>query len=325
MKVQKLQQALEAIKPALNDEGICSFSHGYVLASNNEIFIRYRFEDSDIQGTIHLKELHKLLSEIDIDEQVELKETKDEILLSCININAGFAKTNTILPEFHEAKSWKPLPVNFMPALKKVIPVCGKEDSRFILTCINVLRDGYLEASDNYRVIRYDIHEKMPVGTFIIPAESAKKLLEFDLTDITLKENIVYFKNENTEIYCPVVGDNYPNTESIFKVDGEKIDLPEILHEVIQRAEIFSQDKEAYYRSVEIKFSKDSVLVKSESDFAWFEENIKDIKSQFAGLNLVIIPHLFKDILKENCSCIYSKNSVRFENDDFIYVAMLKA
>ncbi len=334
MQIKKsvLQNALEVTRSALANREIIEqstsfvFTKGYIITYNDEISIRYPI-NLEIEGVIRSDKLYNLLSKIKKEDIDISYSSKNEVEISSGRMKAGI----TIQPEIKipldilEVDGWKELPKNFVESIKFAIPFCGKDMSRPLLTAIHVNKNGFVEASDSYCIVRYTLEKEMPVNTFLIPATAATEIVKINPTTIAFKEKgWIYFRSEDGIVIASRIfdEDKYFDVSSFLEVEGQQIIFPSNTLEVIERASVFAKRDFVLDEKIEMKFENKRLKIKSTSAEGWFEEEL-NIRYSSESQSIVIPPYLLRDILSKTTKSIISKDRIKFEGENWIYIATL--
>ena len=215
------------MKPGLANKEIIeqttsfAFFEGRVVTYNDEISISHPLEGLKLEGAVIADKLYALLGKIK-KEEIEIKVEGSEILISSGRIKAGLTLQSEIkLPlgeEVMTKSKWKALPEKFTKSVSFVMTSCSRDMSRAVLTAVHINKDGFIEASDSYRVARCDLGEEMPVKTFLLPASSAVEMVKFNPTYIAEGKGWIHFKTEEDSIMsCRIFEDEYPDTKPHLK------------------------------------------------------------------------------------------------------------
>ena len=332
IKTKDLLEALEIVKPGLaTKEQIAqttafAFMGDRIVTYNDEISISHPVEGLEIKGAIQAEELYSLLKKITKDE-IDITLSANEIILKSGRIETGFTLHQEIklpLDEIDVIGTWQKVPSGFLKGLKFVIPCCSKDMSNPVLTCVHINEAGFIEASDGFRLVQYALKDaEMP--TFLIPAMSAIEVLKLEPSELSKTNSWVHFRSEfGTIISCRIFTDKFPNTTPHFKVKGEKITFPTSLPEVLNRAVVFSKRDHFIDENVDIDIIEDKIKVSSKSDSGWFKE-ILNIKYDNTPLAFSVAPQLLLGILSETSEGTIGEKSLKFQNEDWQYISMLKA
>ena len=329
---EELKKALEIVKPGLANKEIIEQSTSFafmkdkVVTYNDEISISHPISGLDITGALKAEELYQLISKTKKDE-IEVILEDNQIILQSGRAKAGLIlQTDIKLPlkEIGEIEKWKTLPENFSKAVRFVSIAAGIDMSRPVLTCIHVDKSGYVEASDGFRIVKYE-NMKIPVNTFLIPVSSARELIKLNPTKIAEGQGgwIHFQTNEGSIISCRVFEDKYPDTSKFLKVEGVSLTMPAIVSEIIDRAIVFSKRDHSFDEQVFIVIQNNKIKINAKSETgSWFEEDA-NMRFKDDSISFAITPYLLQDILKETSSFVINENMMKFEGTDWLYVTTL--
>jgi DNA polymerase III sliding clamp (beta) subunit (PCNA family) len=192
------------------------------------------------------------------------------------------------------------------------------------LTCVHVSESGIVEASDGNRITQCQLKDEMPVKDFLIPAGSVVSMIKLKPTKISLGEGWVHFQTEeSTVISCRIFEEKYPNTSPHLKVEGVQLILPQSIDEVLDRAAVFAKRDHVLDESLQITIKNKRLTIRADSDTGWFEEEI-NMRYDGDPISFFITPYLLKGILAETSACILSEKRIKFEGQDWQYIAVLK-
>jgi hypothetical protein len=335
MKIETdvFKNALNTAKPALANKEIIeqttsfSFIDGNVVTYNDEICITTPLPGIEINGVIKAEELYKFINKVK-EKEFDINITENEIVMKAGRAKVGFALNSNILLPLSEtlqgvSKKWKPLHEKFLQACKFASASASTDMSDQKLTCVHITSEGVIEASNNYRMVIWDLQTSLPIKTTLIPATSIREVVRLQPTKVREGDGWIHFMNgQGTTISCRTFDEVFVDTKAIMKTIGKtkKITFPEGILPILEKAEIFSQDQKTD-GSVTLDFKDGKLTVKSESATAWFKETIAfDGDDEFS---FSITPYLLKDILKETNVCSINKNVLKFEAQ-FIYITSLR-
>ena len=332
MKVNRneLLKALEAVKPGITNKEVIeqttsfAFMNGKVVTYNDNISISYPVLGIDFTGAIKAEEFYKLLSKMKTDE-IEMEVTDSEILVTAEKMKASMSLQSEILlplDQIEELGKWSTLPDNFCDMLAFVVSTCSNNMARPILTTIHVA-STLVEASDSYRLKKIR-NEGKKLPEFLIPANSAKEVIKFEPTKISLGSGWVHFMKDQAILSCRIFSDKYPETAQFFEVKGKEVSFPPTLTEIIERAIIFAKRDTVIDEQVTIKVTDKELIITSKSDFGRFEEKTR-IKYSEKPFSFTISPSFFMDILKLSNTCIVNDRMIKFSGENWESVIMLMA
>lgn len=334
MKINKndFKKALENVKPGLASNEVIeqttsfAFMGDRVVTYNDEISISHPMEGMELTGAVKADEMYALLSKLKGDEiEMEIEDT--QILITSGKSRAGMALQSEIklpLDEVGERGKWKKLPDDFLDNLKFVIGGCSSDSSRPILQCVNFSEGGKYVSSDNISLTLVK-GEELPIEAFLLPQHTCAQLIKFGPTKIAQGGGgWIHFQNpEKTTMSCRTFEEKFPDITGLLKQKGEKIELPKNIEEIIDRAEVFAKRGSYLDESITISISKKKVTVRGESETGWFEESDK---TTYEGepINFSINPYLFRNILSKTHQCILNSSAIKFEEEGWEYLAMLR-
>jgi DNA polymerase III sliding clamp (beta) subunit (PCNA family) len=334
MKIKKLelQKALEIIRPGLAGKEVIEqstsfiFTDEHVVTYNDEISIRHPIKGLNIEGAVHAEEFYRLLAKIP-NEEFEMQIVKNELQIKAGRLRAGLTLQSEVklpLSELGTLKNWKSLPEYFCECIKFVMNCTSRDMSRPVLTCIHINKDGVIEASDNYRIVRWNVDEQLPY-TFLLPATSAVELVKLKPTHITTTQGWVHFKTtEDTIFSCRVFDEKFPDVTPFLKVEGIPIRLPRDIGNILDRANVFATRDHILDEEVTVTLVKNNLKIRSESDVGWLEEEAH-VRYNDEPLKFTLAPYQLKNILAETLSCTLGENRLRFESSaGWIYITTLK-
>lgn len=329
---KELLEALEIVKPGLSTKEIIEQSTSFafiknrVITYNDEISISHPVKGLKLTGAIKADEFYKLLSKLKGDE-IEMDIQESEVLLKAGKARAGITLQQEIrlpLEEVNKPEDWKVLPEKFCHHLRFAMGACSNDMSRPILTCVNIKSDGTVEASDSYRLVKAKCPKKTGVETFLLPATSASHVVKLQPTQICLGNGWVHFKTEvGTVLSCRVFEDNFPDITPHLGVKGTKVEFPKTIKDVLERASVFAKRDHFLDEQINITIGGNRIKVKGESSAGWFEEEC-NMRYDKNPVTLLITPYLIQDILNETHECIISDGKIKFEGEDWVYVALLR-
>lgn len=333
-KINKLdlQKALTIVKPALANKEVIeqstsfAFMNNKVITYNDEIAISHPLS-IDIEGVIQANELYSLLARTK-DEEIQLSTKDNKLSIKGKKYKADIKFINDVtLPyesEIGKLKEWKKLPDNFIESLKLCIFSASVDTSRPLLTCVH-LNESYIEACDNYRMIKYNF-DKSYFNKVLFPANSAKKLIQYNPIKFCSTKGWIHFITKEKTIFSSrVFEDEYPDTSSIMEVmegvEGTKIRFPEETKEIIGRAEIFSRIDEGIDidEQITLNFNKNKMTIISNGEIGNFEEVVK-IEYEKKEIEFLMNPAFLFEALNIVDSAVVGKDILMFKNKDFIHV-----
>lgn len=327
---------INRLKPAIGSGEVDQSDHilfmdGGVHAFNDEIAISQPLSDLDFEGAVSAKEFIKFLSKLEAEE-IKFKEKNDELVIEAGKSKAGFklrditsaiqAITNPTPPD------WISLDSEIMEAINFVSSCASRDTSLPVFNCINVHQDGWVEATDRYRIAQYIVD--IPVNTFMLPLKTAKILYKYNPDEITMiDEGWVHFSNpDGTVIVCRVYNDKFPDTTEIVKKrNGKEITFPDNIDKLIERSDAIFRTNDLEDQEVLISVKKGKITFQVENSVSWFKEEC-DIDYEGEPLSFKGTPKLLKDIFKQTniATVTDERDRLYFDGPNYkwTYVAMLR-
>lgn len=331
----KLLDALEKTKPGVASKEFIEqstffvFTAGMIITYNDEISVAHPMKEIEgLEGAIKAEEVYKLLKKMN-DEEIEIEVIGNEFRIRGKNVEAGLMLESEIrLPIIHNAepKNWKPLPDDFLPALKFVVFSCSQDMSKPVLTCINVT-PSYAEASDGFRVTRYNFSDSLPISNFLIPESTVSHIIKYDVVDINVEEEWAHFQTrEGTILSCRIFNDAFPDIDSmkILEVEGPELTLPKSLSQVIERVSVFidKQKQSLEIPDMSVYIADKTFRARSQGEYGWVEEKVR-INYNGDPIAFSTNPIFLKDIVTLTRKCTVGNNKMKFEGDNWVHVLAL--
>lgn len=323
MKINRkeLLNALKAAQPGLAEkEGVVQsqdfvFNKERVFTFNNEVAVSHAIK-TNITGAVPAKEFYQLINKVN-SEEIELDINDNELLLKGSRAKAGLrleGKIKLPLEELGMPEKWGKLPENFCEAIQFCLFTASRDPSKEVLTCLYVTND-YIESGDNYRITRKDISTKIFKEPILLPASSAKEVIDYSPTEFAVTDGWAHFKNSKTDVIysCRIWDGEYPDQSKYLNVTGKKIQFPSTILDIMDRASVLSDGDRA-----SIIVADNKLTVKTENMSGWFEEVVR-VKFD-DSLEFEIQPDFMKSIIKINNTAIIGKNLMKFEGDSFQHV-----
>jgi len=333
MKKQDLLNALELVKPGLAAKELIAqttsfvFVDGHIITYNDEISVQCPFADITFTGAVPATELYTLLNRIK-QEDIELEVKDNELHLTSGKSRAGITLMQEVmlpLEEIGNIGKWTALPENFVQAIKMAMYSCSRSLSKPILNCVHVNKEGFVEGTDNYRVAHYKLSSVLPIETFLIPSSTVQALIKMSIKEIAEGQGWIHFKTtEGCVVSCRTMSDKFPKTADVLAVQGESLTFPSTMVEILDRAMVFAKRDNALDEIIEIDIDKNKIKVKSQNISGWFEEEAP-LKYKGNAIHFNVTPGLLKEILQTTSDFQYTDRFLKFQGEDWIFIAALRA
>lgn len=329
VNVEKLTEALTVVKPGLANKELLeqttsfAFLKGKVVTYNDEISIQYPIEGLDIEGAIEATQLYGFVGKLN-KEEIEYSVEEDELIFKSGRAKAGFTLQKEIklpLNTMPERMKWHVLPELFSKYLNRAKDVCSNDMSRPMLTCVHVLPSGIIQASDSLRLIQLDVKKEIGNQEFLLPAKTAKVVVNFEPSLIGYSDGWVHFKREDGALLsCRIFEDKYVDFSKFIKVDGKLLHFPKTLKTVIEKAEVFSKRDFLLEEVVSLIVENKKLTVRSDSDFGWFEETL-NMRYKGDSFSFQVAPMALLDILEDTVDAVITDQLLSFKTEDWVYVS----
>jgi len=334
IKTDDLIKALEIVKPGVATKEVVeqadrfAFMEGRVVTYNDDISISHPVPGLDITGAIHAKELYEILKRIK-KEEVEMEISDNEIRIESGRLKVGLTLQKEIrmpLEEIEEEEEWNPVPKELMEYLHFAMGSTTNDTSRPVLSCVHVRQDGFVESSDNIRLVQCELGEELPVDSFLIPAKCIRPLLALDMTEMAQGSgNWIHFRNsEETQFSARLMTGTFPNVDRLLNVEGIELDLPSSILDAIDKAVIFSDDELSDREEITVQLKKNRIVIKSKNTGGWVTEEL-NMKYSDDPFTFKIAPYSLQNIVKKNTLCVVSDKLIKFEGPGWKYVSALSA
>lgn len=346
INTKNLLNALNLVEPGLasrewiEQSTSFAFINGHVVTYNDELSIRHPVEDIDFTGAVNASEFHRLLQRID-HEHITLDVLGGELILEAgkkDKIKAGFTLHQEVLLPLDEvtgAREWKPIPEGFIKAIEVSMLSSSRDASMPALTCVHVTED-MIEGCDNIQLMRVHMVAPVPDAPFLIPGSAVREIHKYPLSQIDKTAGWVHFLTEHgTTISSRILNGRYPDTEPIIHVEGQQINFPKRIIQMLTRAQVFALERVtkpgpqylAAHPSdadVEIRVSDGLLKVVVQTESGWFEEETIEFVHEGEPTVFSIHPALLKEICEQECSCIMSETQIKFQALNWEYVLAKK-
>ncbi len=337
MKINKaqLQKALEIVKPGLanrknemiDQSTSFAFIENTVMTYNDEISISHPVEGLNLTGAVRAEELYQFLNKVKKDE-ITISTTENEIVLKAGKAKAGFVLQQEItmpVRDIEQKTDWVDLPDGFLSALSFVVDSCSKDMSRPVLTCVHVSGGDYIQASDGFQITMCALPESSAeMQDVLIPATAVRELTKLAVKQIAYGEEWILFRTDDDTVFsCRMLSESYPNTSHLMEVKGQKITFSNRMSEILERAMIFTKQEHQFDEELEVVLTEGQVTVKGKNDYGWFEESARE-KYKGEQASFRITPSLLKNVLTRSNTCTLGKERIKFQDQDWQYVAGLR-
>jgi len=330
MKKSELLKALEIVKPGLANKEVIdqatsfAFLDGRVVTYNDEISVSCPVPGLEIEGAVNAEVLYNYLKKIKKDE-IQTEVTENEIILKTGRAKAGLVLQSEIklpLKNVGGKRKWKDLPENFLRALAMTVEVTERDTAKPIVNSVHICKKGYVEATDNYRFLRYTVGT-LDLPSVLLPAASVREVLKFKPEQVDVGKGWLFFQTKDgAELACRFIDDPFPDASGLLNKKGQTITFPKTIIDIIDRAQVFTQADTKYNEHIKVILKDKRIRFESKSNVGRFEETA-NIRWE-GNLVFTIAPILLKGILEETKEGILDGDQLlMFEGDNWKYIAML--
>jgi hypothetical protein len=336
MRVNRLEflQQLESVSPGLSTRDILEqtscfvFEDGMVKTFNDEVACFHPTALKTFKGSVIAAPLLAVLRKMD-EEELDLSEgTKEggegELVIS--GKRRGFAvrmDSEISLPlnlVETPGKNWSPLHPDFGEAIQRVQQCASNDLSTYKLTCVHIT-PKYMEATDNYHIIRYKIKSGVTEPT-LIRRTSIKHLVHLGMGEFNMTETWAHFRNSNgLRLSCRRTVEEYCDGTATLAQTGSPMTLPKGLAEAVEKAHVFSSEN-VDDDQILIDLRPGKLRIKSEGNSGRYWE-IKKLKYDGPELSFRIAPAMLKDLCNQHNECEITSDILKVNGGKFVYVTTL--
>lgn len=326
----ELQEALEKVKPALASREIIEQSNSFafigdrVVTYNDEISISHPVEGLDIVGAIRAETLYSFLNKTK-ENDIEIEQEESQIIIKAGKSKAGLVLEEEIrlpIEEVGEIGKWQDFPKQVLEAIKFCHPICSRDMSRPLLTCVFVSGDS-VKASNSYQIVKYRLDEKMKINNLLLPATAAAELVKYpNIQEIAKGENWIHFRTEDDTIFSSRVYDGeFPEIDAFLEFDGVEISFPEVSADILDKAKIFSKgDFSAdHLPIINVEISDRKIHFSASNEHAWFEEFAR-IKYKGETIKFTTGIEFLDSLLRHSLSCLIGEDRIKFSGENWEHV-----
>lgn len=308
------------------------FKDGWMITYSDEVSCRVPGPmPDDFEGAVKASSLLKVLGKFPDDRIVISVEGNHLVFSGAAKTKRGRGKrklranleSELLMPveSVKFPKTWRPLPERFAEAVAHVRPCAGNDETKYRITCVHV-HPKWVEATDDRKFCRWPMDTGFP-GPVLIRQNSLKGLDDANMIEVGETTNWIHFRSSSDLILsCRRYGEeDFPDYGPVIDFDGEVISLPKSLVEVIERAEIVSKEvKDRNY--VTVTLDDGLVTVSGEGLSGDYEEE-RPVRYDGPRICFVCPPRVLADIIQKHAECKVTKDRVRAESPDYVYLAHL--
>lgn len=294
--IDVLKKVFPATGPKENDiQATCFvFREGFVYTYNDDILMSVSLpEDENTESfaslgefAIQAKEFLAFLNKMS-DETIILNVEDGKLLVEGRRVKAEITAEASITMPIDDIKmpeKWHHLEAEVLEALKCCAPVCSKDLTKPLSTCVR-LAHNLAEVSDVDKAVRYTMEKTKFNEQFYIPGESAKLIARYPATKYGWTEGWIWFAPEDDyspTIACRTYYDNQPfvDMSALMDTEGELIELPKNTIEALERSEVFTSSSDLTQITMEdnyltVEFAENWCVIKSAGGLGTCQEKLR--------------------------------------------------
>jgi len=301
-----LIEALLKVKPGIANKEFLEQSSHFIL--NEEEIISYNDEVSiscpfttKMKCTVDAGLFFKLIDKMEGDD-LNLKLEDKKLKIECGSVKAEliivensniFPYTEKLIDEQNELE-WEKVPSDFIHAIKMCLFSASSDKTLGTLTCI-WFEDDSIFSTDRYRMSWYKLNGNLN-KKFYIEAEFLKGLLnvESDILEFALGKSWCHFSMTDDTIYSVrlIVPESTLSIKEKFEQFQPALEtaLSDDFLKAVETVSLISQNVEEQSQYVEIEFSKDNILVYSESEKGTIQKTVKSIFNTKTPFSISVSP-----------------------------------
>ena len=322
---EELLKVLESVSPGLAvrenvEQSSClGFTDGRVVTFNEEISCS-RESPINITGAVRAKQLLDILSKLS-EDVIEVEATPSEFLIKAGQEKAGVRMENDFLLPIQSVETpgeWSKLDPEFLEAVSITHSCASSEESQFVLSCVHIHPD-YLEACDRFQIARYPVKTGVQ-EEMLVRAESIRKVLGLDMTEISVTGSWVHFRNPAGLVFsCRRYLDQYKSLDKFISADGTTpMSIPGGLEEVIAKAKIFSSES-TVRKHIKVDLKQDRIMIQGEGPSGWYKR-IGQVSFKGDPISFLISPDLLLEVSKRSKECSVGQGRLHIDSGKFKYV-----
>ena len=343
VEVQKLSNALNAVKPAVSKRSILEqmthfiFTEDAVTAFDNQICISYPIE-TGLRCTVKADSMLKFVPRID-SEKIDLSIKDGNLIGKAQGVEAELPvlvddEIYKLVSEVQKQRGktkWLPIPDKLLEGMSYCMFAAGKDASREYLTCVAVKGKDII-AGDGSRFGWAQLEETTRKN-FMIRATSVNEITRFGgFTHYCLSESWAHFKTRDKAVFhIRQDAGSYPIAQckkQFESFEGADLELKETdresIREAVETASVLSEEI-SIDKSVEISFEKNKIICKGETESGKVTRRRK-ITYEGEPFSFLINPLFLMQILDQDepSSLSIADGKMELKSENFRHLIALK-
>lgn len=326
-KREDLLHKLESVTPgiatreAIEQSSCFVFKGGRVITFNDEVACSNECKIG-FEGAVAAKPLLELLKKM-VEDVVDISVAGGELLVKGKRRRSGITlEAEIMLPvdSIEPPTEWAEIGVDFADAINVVQHCAGKDPNNFHLMCIH-MTPKYVEACDNYQVVRYKVDTGVTENC-LIKKDSFRHIVGLGMTEVSVGATWVHYRNPVGLMFSVRRESmDFESIDKILKTTGTKTTLPGGISEAVEKAEIFSSEN-SDNNVVVIELRTGELRIKGQGASGWYEER-KEIKWEGDKFSFSIAPKLLVDVAARTNDCYIAPGILKVDGGKFVYVTCL--
>lgn len=327
---EQLLTSLEAASPGLSPSGAIEqsqcfvFRGGRVYAYNDEVFCHAPAPLNGVEGAVQARPLLEVLrrfkeEEVDVSQDDEGK----QLVVSGKGRKAGVIMDKEVLlpiDKVDHPEKWRKVGDDYGEAMMMVQECAGRRQKDYATSCVH-FGPEWMEAFDNYQMLRYKIDTKAGEST-VVRATGVKVAAGIGPAAVSFTPSWMFFRNKQEIVVgCRRTVQDFFDMGDAFEVKGVKVALPKGLIEAAAIAEVFSSEI-ADNNVVCVDLRPGKLKVTAQGVSGWYRET-KNVNYQGKELEFLISPKLLAQIVSKHSEVRISRNRLKVDGGNWTYCSAL--
>lgn len=331
---EALLEVLARVEPGrsaknhLEQSACFCFRDGWVMTFNDEICCRTRSElPAEFTGAVSGRHLKEYLENVS-DDEVGVEFTETELKIAARRKRAGLRLEADIqLPvDLVEVPDrWTPIdnPEALGRAVKQVCRSAGTKEDEFVTLCVH-LTPGYLESTDRFEAVRYEIATGFDEPV-MVRAKSLAHIAQLGVTKAGLTPGWAHFRNKALVISMRRQLEKFYDLAPFLEFSGVAVDLPRGADEAARLGKVLTQDDKDSNK-VTVILTNGRMTVRGQGAHGWSEV---DPECNYRGPEVAfrISPDTLETLVTDHHRCEIDvtgdKKKLKVDGDRWTYVTVL--
>lgn len=330
MEVKKLKEALNnAYKHTTSNKNTEEKYHSFIFDKKRVITVNTNYSveipcETEIQAIAPSEETMKIISRLD-SEKIIFQSKKTSISFKTPGVTGEIScyewKDELLNIVGGKNIKWEKLPEDFNEGIKLCVFSASRDVTSVLFNAVYI-KGHHIQSTDNFRISRYQLKDKMK--TLLLPLPSAVALINQETTHYSLEENQAHFKNKDgSAMHCRILeASEYPDVTSFFELKKkDKFSMPSDLSKTISLVSVLAEGDFLLDKKIKVVIQKGIMKCRAENETGWIESSLK-IKTD-KNISFMINPIFFLEILKLSSEAITDGKKIIFNMENFSHFMML--